>query len=623
MRTLRVLSLVALAATWLLLLVGAIVSATGAGLACPDWPLCHGRLLPPLERLVLIEYGHRLLASAVGLLVLWVAALAWTHSRGAGGLARAAAGLVALLAVQVGLGGVTVLSSLAPVVVGVHLATAMAFTASLAAFATRAHRVGRAHPAPAGVQGLQRLTAAAVALAYVQILTGGFTSAFGAGLACGGLPLCRGAIVPAGPPSAVLHAVHRLLGLAVLAVVLLLAARGRRRGDALVRRGVVVAAALAIVQVALGVLNVTTRLALEVRVAHLGGAAALLAVLAALAVWLRAPGDARAPAAPRSGSRLAPPFSGHAVARLVAAASRPPVRGPVSPSSGHAAARLAADYVALTKPRIVVLLLLTTLTTMVVAGGGRPGAALTALTMLGGALAAGAANAINCYCDRDIDALMRRTRARPLPAGRIAPRGALAFGVALALAAVLVLGLGVNWLSAVLALAGIVFYVGVYTLWLKRTTPQNIVIGGAAGAIPPLVGWAAVTNQVALPAVVLFAIVFLWTPPHFWALALHRQEEYRAAGVPMLPVVAGPQETVGQMVRYTLALVAATLVLAGLGVLGRLYLVAAVALAVPFVVLVARLARRPTPQHAWTVFEYSVVYLGLLFAAMAVDRLVG
>ncbi|MCL6552247.1 MAG: heme o synthase [Firmicutes bacterium] len=599
MRTLRVLSLVALAATWLLLLVGAIVSATGAGLACPDWPLCHGRLLPPLERLVLIEYGHRLLASAVGLLVLWVAALAWTHSRGAGGLARAAAGLVALLAVQVGLGGVTVLSSLAPVVVGVHLATAMAFTAFLAVFATRAHRMGRAHPAPAGVQGLQRLAAAAVALAYVQILTGGFTSAFGAGLACGGLPLCRGAIVPAGPPPAVLHAVHRLLGLAVLAVVVLLAARGRRSGDALVRRGVVVAAALAIVQVALGVLNITTRLALEVRVAHLGGAAALLAVLAALAAWLRAPGDARAPAEPRSGSRFAPPFSGHAVTRL------------------------AADYVALTKPRIVVLLLLTTLTTMVVAGGGRPGAALTALTMLGGALAAGAANAINCYCDRDIDALMRRTRARPLPAGRIAPRGALAFGVALALAAVLVLGLGVNWLSAVLALVGIVFYVGVYTLWLKRTTPQNIVIGGAAGAIPPLVGWAAVTNQVALPAVVLFAIVFLWTPPHFWALALHRQDEYRAAGVPMLPVVAGPQETVGQMVRYTLALVAATLVLAGLGVLGRLYLVAAVALAVPFVVLVARLARRPTPQHAWTVFEYSVVYLGLLFAAMAVDRLVG
>ncbi|MDR7555913.1 MAG: heme o synthase [Armatimonadota bacterium] len=602
------LSLVALAATWVLLVVGAIVSATGAGLACPDWPLCHGRLIPPLDRLVLIEYGHRLLASAVGLLVLWLAVLAWMHSRGPGGLARRAVGLLALLGLQVGLGGATVLSSLTPVVVGVHLGTAMAFTGLLAAFATHAHRAGHPRAASAGGPGLSRLAAVAVALTYVQILTGGFTSAFGAGLACGGLPLCHGAVVPAGPPPAVLHAVHRLLGLAVVAVVLVLAARGRASPEAPVRRGVLAAAVLALVQVGLGVLNVTTRLALEVRVAHLGGAAALLAVLVALATWLRAPGDARVSAAQPSDGRALAPASGSRSA---------------APVSGHGVARLVADYLALTKPRIVVLLLLTTLTTMVVADGGRPGAALVALTLLGGALAAGSANAINCYCDRDIDALMRRTRGRPLPAGRVAPRSALAFGMALAVAAVLVLGLGVNWLSAILAAGGIVFYVGVYTLWLKRSTPQNIVIGGAAGAIPPLVGWAAVTNQVALPAVVLFAIVFLWTPPHFWALALHRQDEYRAAGVPMLPVVAGPQETLRQMVRYTLALVAATLVLAGLGVLGRLYLVAAVVLAVPFVVLVARLARRPTPQQAWVVFEYSVVYLGLLFAAMAVDRLVG
>ncbi|MDR7482535.1 MAG: heme o synthase [Armatimonadota bacterium] len=616
MRTLRPLSLLALAATWLLLLVGATVSATGAGLACPDWPLCHGRLLPPLERLVLVEYGHRLLASAVGVLVLALAVLTWKHARGPGGLARGAAGLLVLLAVQVGLGGATVLSSLAPVIVGVHLGTAMAFMAVLTAFAVRAHMAdggpaardatGRA-AACAGDPGLPRLVMAAAVLVYLQILLGGFTSAFGAGLACGGLPLCHGAIIPAGPPPAVLHAVHRALGVGAAGVVAAVAVRARRSHDAPVRRGAAAAAALGVVQVALGVLNVTTRLALEVRVAHLGGAAALLAALVALAVWMQ---HARALRAEPVAS--AAPTSGPSA----------PHRPAPGPTPGRSVVRLVGDYVALTKPRIVALLLLTTVTTMVVAGG-HPGAGLVVFTMLGGALAAGSANAINCYWDRDIDALMRRTRGRPLPAGRVAPRHALAFGLALAVLAVVVLGLRVNWLSAALALAGIVFYVGVYTVWLKRSTPQNIVIGGAAGAVPPLVGWAAVTDQVALPAFMLFAIIFLWTPPHFWALALHRQDEYRAAGVPMLPVVAGPQETLRQMLGYTLALVAATLALAGLGVLGRVYLLAAVVLAVPFLVLVLRLARRPTPQQAWAVFEYSVLYLGLLFAAMAVDRLVG
>jgi protoheme IX farnesyltransferase len=260
---------------------------------------------------------------------------------------------------------------------------------------------------------------------------------------------------------------------------------------------------------------------------------------------------------------------------------------------------------------------------MVVAGGWAAFApALLVYTLLGGAMAAGAANAINCYWDRDVDAVMRRTRGRPLPAGRVAPRQALAFGVVLSVVAVLTLGLGVNWLSAALALSGILFYVFVYTIWLKRSTPQNIVIGGAAGAIPPLVGWAAVTNQVAAPALVLFAIIFLWTPPHFWALSLYRLEDYRAAGIPMLPVAKGEDETIRQILLYTAALIAASLIMAGLGVLGWVYLTAAIVLAVPFVALVIRLARDRRPRTAWAVFEYSIVYLGLLFVAMAVDRLI-
>jgi protoheme IX farnesyltransferase len=269
------------------------------------------------------------------------------------------------------------------------------------------------------------------------------------------------------------------------------------------------------------------------------------------------------------------------------------------------------------------LLLITTVTTMVVAGGWAAFApALLVYTLLGGALAAGAANAINCYWDRDVDAVMRRTRGRPLPAGRVEPRQALAFGVVLSVLAVLILGLGVNWLSAALAASGILFYVFVYTIWLKRSTPQNIVIGGAAGAIPPLVGWAAVTNHLGAPALVLFAIIFLWTPPHFWALSLYRLDDYRAAGIPMLPVARGEDETVRQIVRYTIALIAASMIMAALGVLGWIYLIAAIVLAVPFVALVVRLARDRQPRTAWAVFEYSILYLGLLFAAMAVDRLI-
>jgi protoheme IX farnesyltransferase len=278
-------------------------------------------------------------------------------------------------------------------------------------------------------------------------------------------------------------------------------------------------------------------------------------------------------------------------------------------------------YVALTKPRIIVLLLLTTATTMVVAAGGPVAWALVVYTLLGGALAAGAANAINCYWDRDIDAIMHRTRGRPIPSRRVTPGRALVFGAALAVASVLVLGLAVNWLSALLALAGIVYYVGIYTVWLKRASPQNIVIGGAAGAIPPLVGWAAVRGDVGLPALLLFAIIFLWTPPHFWALALNRTEDYRAARIPMLPVVRGTGETVRQMVLYTIALLASTLALAGAGVLGRVYLVSAVALGLPFLWLVVRLARQASPRTAWVLFGYSILYLGLLFASMAVDRL--
>jgi heme o synthase len=278
----------------------------------------------------------------------------------------------------------------------------------------------------------------------------------------------------------------------------------------------------------------------------------------------------------------------------------------------------ARDYLTLTKPRIMSLLLVTGAAGMFVGAQGAPSSSLFVLTMTGLALACGGASALNHVLDRDIDALMgSRTRARPVAAGRISPAQALEFGIVLSALSFSLLASTVNVLTAGLALVGNLFYVVVYTRWLKRSTPQNIVIGGAAGAVPPLVGFAAVTGSLALPALWLFLIVFLWTPPHFWALALMIKNAYAAAGIPMLPVVRGDRETARQIVLYTLGLVAFTVVV---GIwLGPLYTVAAVALGAVFVALALLLRRDLTRARAQVLFHYSLVYLALLFVAAAVD----
>ena len=280
---------------------------------------------------------------------------------------------------------------------------------------------------------------------------------------------------------------------------------------------------------------------------------------------------------------------------------------------------LVQDLVALTKPRIISLLLVTTVAPMFVAG--RPGWALLLWVTIGGYLMAGGANAVNMYLDRDIDDRMARTRLRPIPSGRMQPQAVLAFGVALATAATFLLASAVNVLTATLALAGFYFYVFVYTRWLKRTTPQNIVIGGAAGAFPPLVGWAAVTGRVELTAIFLFLIVFYWTPPHFWALALLKQHDYGRVGVPMAPLVWGERETMRQMLWYTLILIPLTVLPVAFGAFGVVYLLSALALGGLLlwgIVRVMRAAQWTAP--AWWVYKYSLLYLALLFVAMVVDR---
>jgi heme o synthase len=277
------------------------------------------------------------------------------------------------------------------------------------------------------------------------------------------------------------------------------------------------------------------------------------------------------------------------------------------------------DYVALTKPRIMSLLLLTGAAGMFVGAQGIPDLGLLAATIAGLGLACGGASALNHLLDRDIDQSMGRTAKRPVAGGRVSPELALEFGVALSALSFVLLGSVVNVLAAVLALVGNLFYVLVYTRWLKRSTPQNIVIGGAAGAVPPLVGWAAATGNLALPALYLFLIVFLWTPPHFWALALLIKRDYQAANVPMLPVVRGDRETARQIVLYTLALVALTLVPVLTGTFGAVYLAAAALLGAWFLRLAWSLRVDLTPRRAGILFHYSLAYLALLFVAMAVD----
>jgi heme o synthase len=291
--------------------------------------------------------------------------------------------------------------------------------------------------------------------------------------------------------------------------------------------------------------------------------------------------------------------------------------GVAASERGHTS--LVRDLVMLTKPRIISLLLVTTVAPMFVAGS--PSFLLVLVVLVGGYLMAGGANAVNMYLDQDIDTRMSRTRLRPIPSGRMGPRAVLAFGIALATAATFLLARFTNVLTAVLALAGFYFYVFIYTRWLKRTTPQNIVIGGAAGAFPPLVGWAAMTGSIDLTAMYLFLIIFYWTPPHFWALALLKQRDYGRAGIPMAPLVWGERETMRQMMWYNVILIALTLLPAAFGAFGTIYLVSAIVLGVILLIGVIRVSTaRDWTKPAWQVYKFSLLYLALLFLAMVIDR---
>lgn len=654
MRLFRILVTLTAGAVFALVVLGGVVRVTGSGLGCPDWPLCHGRLIPPLEGPALIEYSHRLVAASVSFLVLATAAVAWWYHRRERWIVIPATGALGLLVVQVIVGGLTVIWELPPTIVLVHLANAMALFALLLIPVTVTWYGPPVTAVPSGPlvpaahrDRYPRLVLTTAAAAYVLILTGAYVVGTGAGLACPDFPLCLGQVLPPGHAQGI-QMLHRFTAAAVavlLMVTIVHTWRRRERFPGLM--GVAsLAGGLFMVQVSVGIAQVKLGLPLELRALHLATATAIWGSLVVLT--LMAYGSRKAAVViPRSitgvGQRspqpsttiartqslfaplLASPFSVRSELSPVAAVA---LRQPASSlwkryvaGSEHLIA-LVSDYLALTKPWIIVLLLITALAAMLVASPGMPPLSLVVFTLLGGAMAAGGAGAVNSYLDRDMDGMMARTRHRPLPSRRIAPRSALIFGLALGVLAVFLMVLFVNLLSAALTILGFLYYVLVYTRWLKRSTPQNIVIGGAAGAMPPLVGWAAVTGQLSLLPLYLFVIIFFWTPPHFWALSLLMHDDYQAAGVPMLPVVRGEAETRRQILLYAVGLVVLTLLLTPLGLMGGLYFGAAVLLGAQFLLHALRLWRDGSQRCALRLYKYSILYLALLFGAMVLDHIV-
>jgi protoheme IX farnesyltransferase len=573
----RALVYTSLVASFLVVVWGGVVRVTGSGLGCPDWPLCHGQFLPSLDPSTRIEWFHRFLAIAGGVTVAAVVLWSLIVYRADRRILTLAVIAAILYPVQAVLGAITVILELPPEWVTVHLANAELLLAALTILAVvvRWPNVGRA---PSG--GWTWLALAAAIGMFVLLLSGAYVRGANATTACLSWPLCGNGdyFPPSGDPAIAMA--HRIAAAAVGVLVIAACIEAwRHRHDAPGLGPLAIATGVIFVaQVAIGAANPLTQFSPWALGAHPAVASLL---------WC-------------------------SVVGLAAVAWRPAARQ----------GALVRDLIALTKPAIMSLLLLTALGGMFLAERGVPPFGLLAATLIGGAAASGGAASLNHYFDRDIDERMRRTRKRPLPAHRIPNAVAIWWGVGLNAVAFVVLALFTNVLAAALAIGGTVFYILVYTIWLKRMTAQNIVIGGAAGAIPPLVGWAAITGSLDLAAWLLFAIVFFWTPAHFWALALLIRDDYERAGVPMLPVVRGDEATAWNILAYAASLLPLTLLLFIIGGLGYLYLAAAVILGALFIGYAFRLLRGGAIHRramARAVYLYSLLYLALLFVAIMVD----
>ena len=598
--TLRIL----LGATIGLVVIGVIVRATDSGMGCPDWPLCYGQIIPPttdsgdvIAYKAWLEWIHRAIAAMIGLIVLALVFIALRNLKGRRSLQGASIALLALVLFQAWLGRQTVLESNSGASVTAHLASAMAFVGLQVWVLARS---GYSET----LAGIRRASGSVVApivaagAIYALLLFGSNVTGTDTGLLYPDWPLMGGTLFPPITELSTPMILHRY-ATAIVALILISSlwiVRREQGSPAHVRQLLAYATVVFAVQCVIGAVQIFTKLAPWTQTLH---------VALATMIWILTVGAA-------------------SIALLEGRASGgSSVGGPTrAPQSRR---ETLSAYIALTKPRIVELLLITTVPAMLLAAHGFPPLTLIAATIVGGTLSAASANVFNCIIDADIDAQMARTAARPLVTGRISVGAALLFASILGVASFIFLALTTTIMAAFISLLAIAFYVLIYTLILKRSTPQNIVIGGAAGALPPVIGWAAVTGDISLVPILLFALVFYWTPPHFWALALRIGPDYAAAGVPMLPVTAGPAETARQIWLYTILLVAMSLMLWAVAGMGLVYLAVAVIGGGIFLLRAWRLRSDVLGdgllRGATRLYRFSISYLTLIFAAIAIDSI--
>lgn len=589
-----------LGATIGLVVIGVIVRATDSGMGCPDWPLCYGQIIPPLDDYkAWLEWIHRAAAALIGLITLIVVALALRSLKVRRSLQGASLALLVLVVFQAWLGRQTVHEFNSGQSVTAHLATAMAFVGLQVWVLARSGY-------PERMSGILEARGAVIApiiaagSVYALLMFGSNVTGTDTGLLYPDWPLMGGTVFPPVTELSTPHIVHRY-ATGIVGIILISALWIVRRepgSPRLTARLLTAAIGLFLIQCLIGALQILTKLAAWTQTLH---------VALATLIWILAVGAA-------------------AIALLEARrTSTTPGDRERGTTSRDATRSTLSAYIALTKPRIVELLLITTVPAMFLAAQGVPPLTLILCTLIGGALSAASANVFNCIVDADIDQQMSRTAGRPLVTGEISTGAALRFATVLGAASFLFLAATTTLMAAFISLLAIGFYVLIYTLILKRSTPQNIVIGGAAGALPPVIGWAAVTGDVSLAPILLFALVFYWTPPHFWALALRIGPDYAAAGVPMLPVTAGPAETARQIWLYTILLVVMSLMLWLVAGMGAVYLAVAVTCGAVFLLRAWRLRSEVLGdgllRGATRLYRFSITYLTVLFAAIAIDAI--
>ena len=604
----RSLILVVAIAVFSLIVVGISLRVSESGSTCPDWPTCFGQWTPPADYGALIAYTHRLFSLLSGALLLLTVSYAFWQSRQANLLTIALSISLLLSLIQMALGRVVVDPGASPFLTSLHLGLALTILAILLCVATITYLMRSLIHSPVSSQlsrldqriklsyrsSFARLSLITALVVFLLLVSGAWLSASNGSNSCSSWPLCNGFALPV-DLNGWIDLVHRAMtGIAcILGIVLLVQAWRTQSSQTAILVSTTVGIVLFFSQALMGAVESARQFPAYLVGLH---TATAVGVLAAISVQVSLVGIV----ARTTNEELA---EGHANAR-------------------RSFAVLAKDYLLLTKPVVVALLLVTTFAGMVVGAKAWPSIGLVFWTLLGGAMAAGGSGAINQFIDRYDDGKMQRTSHRPIPSGRLTPAEGLAFGVAMALISFYLMVTFVNFLAALLTLAGIIYYVLLYSIILKKTTVQNIVIGGGAGAIPPLVGWAAATGSLNVPSLFLFAVVFMWTQPHFWALALVRRQDYARAGVPMLPVIKGERETRWQILIYTVELVALTLTLPLFGLGGGIYFVSAVVLGGALLFSAWNVWRREGNKVAWMMYRHSSMYLAFLFVALIVDALI-